>query len=298
MKKYKYLIIGDIHENSNRQKAIKSAEDSIINKIKDKKFERIIFLGDLFDKKPTASERIRLAQFIKKLRKYCTGTIDFIIGNGRHTFEDGSIHEQDWMELCEDFTQQDELMCHNFRFGHYEVKGTKYINGYESESKIEIDNNYTYLLGHIHSPSCSFNNVNYVGSIYKVSFSEINDTKRVAIIDTENNLEFLEIESRPMYEIELIASSGKVKIKGLKNIKEKDIDLKIKVHTDIMSLGEVNRALYKIKKKFNIEYYKEEIKIKEQKVDIPEDLNQNELLKKYCKDKKVDFNLIQKEIVK
>ena len=64
------LVIGDLHNIASRQKAIKIAEDSILKAIKGKKFKTIIFLGDLFDKKPTAKERCLLADFINPSREY------------------------------------------------------------------------------------------------------------------------------------------------------------------------------------------------------------------------------------
>lgn len=148
------------------------------------------------------------------------------------------------------------------------------------------------------SPQCSFDNVNYIGSIYKVSFSEINDQKRIAIIDKEK-IQWIDIQSRPMYEIVLKGKSGKVKALGLKELQQNpdmEIDLKVKVITDSQTLGSIHRNIYKIKRKYNIEYYREEIKINEIKTDVPEDLDKEALLKKYCKERKVDYSLIEKEL--
>ena len=292
------LVIGDLQNIASRQKAIKIAEDSILKAIKGKKFKTIIFLGDLFDKKPTAKERCLLADFINKLRKY-TKRFDFIIGNGKHTFEGESIHEQDWIKLCSDFYQHEELEIGNFVFTHSEFKGLTYINGHKSDSKRKADPNKIYVSGHIHSgEECSFDNVNYVGSMYKTSFAEIADNKRVGVIE-DNKLSWIPIKSFPMYEIKLIGDSGKVKVSGLKQLKDSGdeyIDLKIKVETDSTTLGEIHRTIGKIKNKYKIEYYKDDIKIKEIKTDIPEDLDQEALLKNYCKQKKIPYKLIVKEL--
>jgi DNA repair exonuclease SbcCD nuclease subunit len=290
------LLLGDLHVIENRKNAINLACDSILKIIKGKKFDSIVLLGDLFHKKPTANERCMLAEFINKLRKY-TKKIELIQGNGTHTFEGENIHEQDWTILCKDITQYEELEQDKYVFTHSEFKGLKYVNGHDSASTREADPNKQYISGHIHTDSCSFNNVTYVGSIYKVTFAEMNDTKRICILN-EDKLESYAIESQPMLEINLVGKEGKVKgnIKELKLLKDKLIDLKIKVKTDTQSLGEIHRTINKIKETYKIEYYIEEISVDEVKTDIPKDLDQKDLLKNYCDQRKINYTLVSKEI--
>jgi len=295
----KSLIIGDLHYQNSRVEAIHTAEDSILKKIKGKKFDRIILLGDLFHTKPSASERELLAQFISKLRRY-TKRFDFIIGNGKHTFENNAIHEKDWMTLCSDFHQHEELTLGKYVFGHYEVKGTKYINGYLSDSKKEVDKDLIYVLGHVHSPRCSFDNVHYVGSIYKVSLSEETDVKRIAVIENDE-LSFIDIETRPMYQVNLKAINSKIKSSNIKTLlesKDKDIDLKIQVISDDVSISAVYTFIQKLKKKYNVEYYKEDLQLISEKQEVPEYLDREKLLKKYCKDKNINYDLITSELEK
>ena len=149
------------------------------------------------------------------------------------------------------------------------------------------------------SPDCSFKNVNYVGSVYKVTASEIGDTKRIAII-TDNKLKFYPIESRPMYEIELNGLKGKLQCKQQKFLKEleegSEIDLKIKVITDTQTLPSIHKSIQKIKEKFKIEYYRQEITLLDVKVNIPDNLDQKALGKTYCKQKNITYALIEKEL--
>jgi len=295
----KILIIGDLHYQDSRVEAIHFAEDSILNKIKGQQFDRIILLGDLFHTKPTASVRELLAQFILKLRKH-TKRFDFIIGNGKHTFENNAIHEKDWMTLCPDFYQHDELTLGKYVFGHYEVKGTKYINGYLSDSKKEVNKDLIYVLGHVHSPRCSFDNVHYVGSIYKVSLSEEEDVKRIAVIENDK-LSFIDIETRPMYRVNLKAINNKIKSSNIKTLlesKDKDIDLKIQVISDDVSISAVYSFIQKLKKKYNVEYYKEDLQLLSEKQEVPEYLDREKLLKKYCKEKNINYDLITLELEK
>lgn len=292
------LVIGDTHYLKARKKAITVAEESILSIIKDHTFKRIVLLGDLFDKKPTAEERCMLVQFLLKLRKH-TKHFDFIIGNGKHTFEAESIHEQDWIDLCEDFHQHEELTLDKYVFGHYEVKGTKYINGFKSKSDKEVDAELTYILGHIHQPSCSFGNVNYLGSIYKVTYAEIQDEKRIAIIN-KGKLKYYPIESRPMYQITLLGKDGKVGCKESKLVKSlpegAEIDLKIVGQCDSQTTLEFHRVIKKLKEKFTIEYYMQDITTTDLKTDIPKDLDQDTLLREYCIKKKINFDLVKKEL--
>lgn len=291
------LAIGDLHYNENRIESIEEATNSLFNNIKGKTFSKIVLLGDLFDKKPTTKERILLAQFLIKLRHH-SNQIHFIIGNGKHTFEDECIYEQDWIELCGDFFQHSELVLGKYVFTHSEFSGLRYINGKESESTRTVETDKIYISGHIHSPSCSFKNVNYVGSLYKTSFDQIEDKKRVCIIKN-GNIKWIELMSKPMYQILLIGKEGKVKASGFKSLQEsgdKDIDLKIRVETDSSSLASIHRIINKIKQDFKIEYYQQEIRINEIKVDVPDSLNQESLLKKYCNSKNVPYDLVLKEL--
>ena len=78
--------------------------------------------------------------------------------------------------------------------------------------------------------------------------------------------------------------------------KGSEIDLKIVANTDTQTIGSIHRNIAKIKDKFNIEYYKEEINIKNIKVNLPKDLDQVQLLKEYCKTQKVEPGLVEKEL--
>jgi DNA repair exonuclease SbcCD nuclease subunit len=296
--KEKILVIGDPHCNQSRKKAWDTAIKSIFKVIGKTIFNKVIITGDLFDKTPTIEERVMMAKFLKRLAKNCKNII-LIKGTDTHEFTKGFYNFED-VTLLTNIQAWEELAIGKFMFGHYEVKGTRYVNGHLSESKKEVNPELVYMLGHIHQPTCSFDNVNYVGSIYKVSFAEIADQKRIAIIEN-GKVQWVDIQSRPMYEIELAGKAGKVKASGLKNLKEsgnKEIDLKVKAVTDSLSLGSIHRAINKLKREYKIEYYRDDIRIEELKTDLPEDLNQEVLLKKYCEMRKAPYTLVEKEMVK
>lgn len=296
------LIIGDPHCDSKRPEAWKVGTASIFRFLEKSpnKFSRCIITGDMYNKAPAIADRILFAQFIKKLNKHVEEII-FIKGTDTHEYSQGNYNLEDWCLLL-GIKAVEEFSIGAYVFGHYEVKGTKYITGFVSTSEREVDPDRTYLLGHIHSPECSFKNVCYVGSIYKTSFAERFDQKRIATI-IEGKLNFHNIKSLPMIQLNFEGKKGSVKVKTtqLWNIlkewdKEAPIDIKINAEVDSVTAPSLNRIIIQIKKKYNIEYYQQDISITELKTDIPKNLDRTELLKKYCKQKNTDFSLVEKEL--
>jgi len=302
--KSKIVVIGDPHYSQGRKKAILTAEDSIcaiLDLLNQREVTapkpRCIITGDIFNKSPMVEERVMFASFLKRLFLYFSD-VTLIKGTDSHEFTKGIYNLEDLIMLS-DIRAVEELELGQFVFGHYEVKGTRYINGTLSQSQKEIDKAKTYVLGHIHNPSCSFENVNYVGSMYKTAFDQINDKKRIAIINDDDKIEWVEIASRPMFEVQLFGQEGKVKASGFKTLQEtglKEIDLKIKAVTDSSSLAATHRAIAKIKESFTVEYYQQTIQVNELKTDIPESLDQEALLRKYCELKKVPHALVAAEL--
>lgn len=290
-------VLGDLHYQVSRLGAIKTAEESIIKCFEGRSdITRWVLLGDLFHKKPSANERYMLASFIRRLQYICPD-VTFIVGNGKHAYEDEHTHEADWITLCPTFTQYPELKMGSVVFTHSEFKGLRYANGHMSDSTKEALAHLTYVSGHIHDPALSFNNVVYAGSIYKVAFDEINNEKRILLVNTkEGAVDSIPIESRPMYQVFLKGKNGKVAGKGLKEITDTDIDLKIQAETDSLSIAEIHRTMDKIKSKFTVEYYQEDIKIVDVKTDIPENLDQESLLKTYCEKRGTDYALVNGEL--
>lgn len=297
----KILVIGDPHCNQNRKKSWVTACESILSITAKQSFDYCVITGDLFDETPTIEERVLLAKFIKQLASFCSKII-LIKGTDTHEFTKGYYNFEDII-LLSNIEAFEEFELGKFTFGHYEVKGTHYINGFLSKSEKVADPKRVYILGHIHQPTCSFDNINYVGSMYKTDFSEIQDQKRIAII-LGDKIKWHDIESRPMYQVTLVGKDGAVKVCQaskdflLKTPEKTEMDLKIVVETDSVSLGVIDRQIAKIKEKFNIEYYIQEKNIKDINLDIPKNLDKNELLKDYCDKKQIPFELVLKELNK
>ncbi len=294
----KILVLPDLHYTQTRKMAISVAEESLFAKIKGKKFEYVIALGDIFNKFPSMEERVMFAEFIQKIKKH-TKKIILIKGTNTHAFSNGIYHLEDIIKLT-NIKAHDIFEINEYVFGHFEVKGAVYSNGYKSESQRQVDKTKKYMLGHIHLPQ-DVDSVTYLGSFYKTSFAERAEQKRFAIIEITDKHAvtlFEELKSRPMYQLEITGKEGKVTIKNLKQIKEKEIDLKLVGKTDSRTKLEVDRAINLLKTKLNIEYYQEDIDIEEVEVNMPKNLNHEELLKEYCKEKKINYALVEKEIKK
>lgn len=292
--KMRILVIGDLHIQLKRIKAINTALNSIFNIIKNQKYDNCIFLGDITHKSPSIEERLVFCQLINSIKKYVKQFI-IIKGTESHDFTKGIYNFED-LPLISNIKIKQKFKLNNYYFLHENIKGLKYSNGFTCEEglNLKINSKERAVCGHFHSFQ-QIKNIITLGSIYKVSFSEIKDNKKIAIINN-NNIEFINLDNRPMYMLYFNGEGNKLTIKGLDKIKHKEIDLKVTGITDIITLPKINKLIAKLQSKLNIEYYQEEIEIKESKIKIPKELNQLQLLEKYCKERKVDFEIVKKEI--
>ena len=289
------IVVPDLHYTEARAKAIKTSEDSFFKSCP-KKADTIVLLGDIYNKYPTNIERVMFANFLDRLKKISDNII-LIKGTASHDYSKDIYNLED-ITILTGMKAYDEVELGGYVFGHYEVKGVKYSNGFMGKSAREADPNKEYILGHIHLPQ-EYKNVIYCGSFYKTSFSERDEQKRYIIV--EGGLyKSINMDTRPMYQVELTGKEGKVRCKDIELLKTLDkgaeIDLKIVATTDTQTIGDIHRGIAKITGKFNIEYYKEDIEICSAKVDLPKDLDQEQLLKEFCKAKKTEPELVEKEL--
>ena len=286
-------VIGDTHINSKRERAIELSISSILATVKSwGKVDIIILLGDIFDKYPNMKERVIFANFLKQIRTYCDKVI-MIRGTESHEYQGGIYNLEDICSLL-NIEAYDIYEASGYTFGHFELSGAVYSNGFKSESKNKPVKGKKYCLGHIHKPQ-----ENYLGSVYRTTFDQVTEDKRIALI-TDGKIEYFPIGVRPMYEVHLEGKEGKVKCKEIKLLKElpkeSEIDLKIFATSDSATLPSIHANIAKIKAKFNIEYFKEDIEINRVKLDMPDSLDEGALLKVYCDKNKHDFEAVNKEI--
>lgn len=280
------LVIGDLHIADKRAGAFLVAKNSILSKLSGI-YQEIILLGDIFDKTPTTVERIAFAIFLKELKQFSQNII-LIKGTKSHDYAQGEYHLEDLVTLG----QIKAYLTHthrNFIFGHFEVAGAEYSNGFKAQEDNEIDPEKTYILGHIHKPQ-DYKNIHFVGSVYRTDFSEEKENKRILEI-INGELNFIPIASQDMqtYDIKSIAG-GRIGVHSI------PMDVRLVDTVSSAALPEINAAINSLKNSTEIEYYQEDIRIIEAEVELPKNLNEAELLKGYCESKGIDYVLIKEEL--
>lgn len=294
------LVIGDLHINSKRGKAIALAFDGIRTALKDgDTFDTIVITGDVWDKYPNMDERLTFAKFLTFLCKH-TDKVVIIKGTDTHDYSQGIYNLDDLITILpERVSAEEELKLGKYLFVHAPIIGAKYDNGIEEKEGLDLSTiPGKVIAGHYHTPSQDKQLI-CVGSIYKTNFSQKDNQKRIVILKG-NKIDYLPIQSRPMYEITIIGSCGKMECKELAELKKLpynyELDLKIKVTTDSQTLPSIHLAIAKIKHKFNIEYYQEDIDINRVQVELPKDLNETNLLKTYCGKHSIEYGIIEGEL--
>lgn len=115
------------------------------------------------------------------------------------TLKIGNIHCDfiPWMcdenyEECIDFMKKSSS---DYCFGHFEIAGAKMYKGAESHSGLsaEIFRDYKRVFsGHFHTQTL-FENIQYVGTPYEITWEDYNDPRGFHILDTETGtIEFIE----------------------------------------------------------------------------------------------------------
>jgi len=254
-------VYGDLHIDETSQEEILQIFDEIYFK---KDYERVIFLGDCFNKKkPTPKEIDTFTWLITKMLK--KGKVDIVKGNHEETST--IISALDYLAHLGVTIHQGEslVMLGNFKLGigHFFVdKGEEYTR--DEEHKVsELDKIYDLtLLGHNHKFVKYTDKVYHLGSVRRKSFNEIEygQPKYAEICPESSTFSFCEIKSAiPMSEVILVK-------KALEMDSRAKIQLKFTSFEDY--LKNVN-VLPKLKKKFvafKVKHdYKQSVKKKEVK---------------------------------
>ena len=176
----KTLIIGDIHIESS---AISEIE-TIMNEIVEIKADRVIQLGDFYNRNRPIPEEIEFGTGLVKELKDKYGEVIFISGNGVHDFVNGrSIIE--YLKHLEIKVVVGDFIDNNILFGHYMLYESKLQYG---TGKCGIKDLVKYdkvCLAHQHSPQClQKGRIWHVGSIRYQNWNECEDPfKRVMLLN-------------------------------------------------------------------------------------------------------------------
>lgn len=212
----KQLLTADWHINiNNRIKDVYKIINNILTIAIDEQVERIVILGDIFDKaRPRHEEKYIFYRWLEKTKK--TG-IKVLLLKGNHdifkspilgdffSFADANI-------LNNVKIMDSEYIENNIYYGHCHIQGAIFGNtddiNFNAIGK-DIKELYNhkcklYFLGHIHKAQKINNNVYYLGSPYKINFGECNNDNSVIIHNMNTNeLKFIKISDRKMIEIHI-----------------------------------------------------------------------------------------------
>lgn len=218
----RYLIIGDMHckkitsdiEKNYRTRVLKYIKDII----KNENIDEVIQLGDFFDNR----KNIDIQAYYDTLDQYkeTFGNIKFLCLVGNHdtyykstndvhstllfsqTFANfyaipdilkkkrfifcSWINEQNIEEFDKILTEADD---DSYIFGHFEINGFAKVKGFDetdglSQSKFHRFNKV--FSGHFHLTQ-DLKNICYVGSLFQNDMNDVNDIKRVMILDTDKD---------------------------------------------------------------------------------------------------------------
>jgi len=189
------LLIGDIHISDESIKEIDSIFDNDIFKIK---VDRVIQLGDLFDKnRPTPKEIKFATKLIHKMSTLYKEVI-LLAGNGTHEFLNNVAIIEYLKELSGKIKiiTKDHFIEDNVYYGHHMLYSSKLEYG-TGKCGVKDLEKYNYaVLAHQHEPQKFTDTIFHIGSIRYQHFNEVTDEfKRVAILTDNNKIEFVTLES-------------------------------------------------------------------------------------------------------
>jgi len=262
--KLEFLTVGDIHyeaiakyfPDGNYLDPVNRTLQQIWQYAKDNAVEQIILLGDIFDN-PYPKDETKKA-FLKSLDK----KLQYHIILGNHDY--ANVNENS-LNLCKYFIEDLGLMDNvrfylsptevilngvklNFLpypfkkatseapaicFGHFETKGSISDSGRIFKDGIELDNRYTWFLGHLHRQQTNI----YPGSILQHRFGE----------PTNKYFFHVKVDEDEKITVEKITINTPYKLLDLVVNKLEDIDLeKQNVYrlyvADHLDLAEINKA--------------------------------------------------------
>jgi DNA repair exonuclease SbcCD nuclease subunit len=276
----KTLLVGDIHITESNINEI----DNIFTKdIFSLNADRIILLGDLFDKnRPTPYELKYGTHLIRRLvEKYIDVTI--LAGNGSHEFLNNVAIIEYLKDLDAKIITDDHFILDNIYYGHFMLYESRLAYG-SGKCGIKDLKQYKWVfLGHQHNPQKLSDTIFHLGSIRYCNFNEVTDTfKQVAIVDG-NKIEFIPLKSP-------------IKMIDVKSLEElPNIDANSKVRLVISSFAQFKKEINEISK------YKDkfiEFKVKmnfEKDLQVAKEIKSNKKLEEILEE---GINRIEDEDVK
>lgn len=217
----KYAILGDIHFKKLKTELERSYREKVLyfvsKTLEERKIDNVIQLGDFFDDR----KNLDVFEFVKTQEYYKKyfGKIDsFLTLTGNHDsylkntndINSTSIFQQlfpnffciseikelpfglivPWINESniEQFNEAIQKK-HKYCFGHFEINSFSMVKGFEEThglSSALFNNCDKVFSGHFHLVQDK-NNISYVGSLFQNDRNDINDIKRILILDTDTD---------------------------------------------------------------------------------------------------------------
>ena len=199
------LIIGDIHIEENSIEEISSIFEKDIFVIK---ADKIIQLGDLFDKnRPSPKELKFTTKLIHKMSTLYKKVI-LLAGNGSHEFLNGVGVIEYLQELSGkiNIITKDNFTEDNILYAHFMLNESKLEYGTGKFGLKELKKYDYSILAHQHSFQKFNSKVYHIGSIRYQNFNESSDKEKYIATITDGKLEFIPLSSvikmRDFYSLE------------------------------------------------------------------------------------------------
>jgi len=259
------LLIADIHIEDNAIEEIDSIFENDICKLK---ADRIIQLGDLFDKnRPTPNELKFTTHLINKLIKQYKD-VTLLAGNGSHEFLNGVAVIEYMKELGAKIIPKDHFVQENIYYGHHMLHESMLEYG-SGKCGLKDLKQYNYsILAHQHNFQKFNDKVYHLGSIRYQNFNEASDENKYVAILTDNK------------ELELIALKSPIKMKDFYSLVELEkADKNIKARLCINSFEQFKKSINEIHKyKLKFSQFKVKLDFEEEKVELEKADNSNKKL--------------------
>jgi DNA repair exonuclease SbcCD nuclease subunit len=197
------LIVGDLHINERAIPEIEEIFDKdIIPLVAGNHYDRIIQLGDWFDKNTPSPAELKFSSTLVQNLKIYFPEVIILSGTGEHDLLRG-VSVVEHLEslgikvIKGDYIENISLFC-----GHFMLYESNLAFGTGKMGIGDLAKYDKVFLGHQHSPQeIVKNNIYHVGSVRYVSFNEVNDKKHVVVLE-DGKMSFIALKnSIPMLDV-------------------------------------------------------------------------------------------------
>ncbi|MEG0290427.1 MAG: exonuclease SbcCD subunit D [Erysipelotrichaceae bacterium] len=163
-------------------------------------------------------------------------TIDFITDETSSSYEDAFKHLIDLLKKQFNPNKKHILLAHTFVMNAQICDSDRYVmvGGSDGISK-DVFSGFDYVaLGHLHRPQKLSDTIVYSGSPLAYSFSEVDQEKRVILIDTKN-MKQKEIALKPLHKLSILKGTYEEVSEQMKQSNERDDYMKIELTNGTMN---------------------------------------------------------------